>query len=72
MSSRIFDRIARALGLALALACGAHAAEVRTYDVPRGARPHDVAPDPKPGGPVWYTAQGQGALGRLDPATGNV
>ena len=52
MSSRIFERIARALGLALALACGAHAAEVRTYDVPRGARPHDVAPDPKPGGPV--------------------
>ena len=48
------------------------AAEVRTYDVPRGARPHDVAPDPKPDGPVWYTAQGQGALGRLDPASGKV
>ena len=48
------------------------AAEVSYYDVPRGARPHDVAPDPKPGGPVWYTAQGQGALGRLDPATGKV
>lgn len=72
MSSRIFERIVRALGLALALACGAHAAEVRTYDVPRGARPHDVAPDPKPGGPVWYTAQGQGALGRLDVASGKV
>jgi virginiamycin B lyase len=49
-----------------------HAAEVKYYDVPRGARPHDVAPDPKPNGPVWYTAQGQGALGRLDPATGKV
>jgi len=49
-----------------------HAAEVKYFDVPRGARPHDVAPDPKPGGPVWYTAQGQGALGRLDPATGKV
>jgi virginiamycin B lyase len=48
------------------------AAEVKYYDVPRGARPHDVAPDPKPGGPVWYTAQGQGALGRLDPASGKV
>ena len=23
----------------------------------------------QPGGPVWYTAQRQGALGRLDPAT---
>ena len=58
--------------LGLALAAVAQAAEVRTYDVPRGARPHDVAPDPRPGGPVWYTAQGQGALGRLDPATGKV
>ncbi len=56
----------------LALAACAHAAEVRYYDVPRGARPHDVAPDPKAGGPVWYTAQGQGALGRLDPASGKV
>jgi len=46
------------------------AAEVGYYDVPKGARPHDVAPDPRPGGPVWYTAQGQGALGRLDPASG--
>lgn len=56
----------------LALAIGAHAAEVRYYELPRGARPHDVAPDPRPGGPVWYTAQGQGALGRLDPASGQV
>lgn len=36
--------------------------------MPRGARPHDVAPAPDGG--VWYTAQGAGALGRLDPATG--
>jgi virginiamycin B lyase len=56
----------------LAIAAGAYAAEVRYYDLPRGARPHDVAPDPKPGGPVWYTAQGQGALGRLEPARGKV
>ena len=59
------------LGFAVA-APWVHSAKVRTYDVPRGARPHDVAPDPKPGGPVWYTAQGQGALGRLDPASGKV
>lgn len=58
--------------LGLAFATAVHAAEVRYYDVPRGARPHDVAPDPRPGGPVWYTAQGQGALGRLDPASGKV
>jgi virginiamycin B lyase len=36
--------------------------------VPRGARPHDVAPA-RDGG-VWYTAQGTGHLGWLDPATG--
>jgi virginiamycin B lyase len=42
--------------------------DVRYYDVPKGAHPHDVAPAPDGG--VWYTAQRQGALGRLDPATG--
>lgn len=47
-----------------------HAAEVRFYAVPDGAHPHDVAPAPD--GSVWYTAQGQGALGRLDPDTGDV
>jgi virginiamycin B lyase len=41
---------------------------VRYYDVPKGGHPHDVAPAPDCS--VWYTAQGQGALGRLDPATG--
>lgn len=61
------------LSFALMLACGsAHTAEVKYYDVPKGAHPHDVAPDPKPEGPVWYTAQHQGALGRLDPRTGKV
>ena len=38
------------------------------YSVPRGAHPHDVAPAPD--GSVWYTAQHQAALGRLDPTTG--
>src|SRR5262249_29123266 len=33
---------------------------------------HDVAPSPEPDGPVWYTAQRAGALGRLDPKTGEV
>ncbi len=42
---------------------------VDRFPVPDGAHPHDVAPQPG-GGPVWYTAQYQGALGRLDPATG--
>ncbi len=38
------------------------------YDVPRGSRPHDVAPAPD--GRVWYTAQGSGELGVLNPESG--
>ena len=41
---------------------------VTSFAVPAGAHPHDVAPAPD--GAVWYTAQHQEALGRLDPATG--
>jgi len=44
------------------------AADVRVYDLPAGSQPHDVTPAPD--GAVWYTAQRQGALGILDPATG--
>jgi virginiamycin B lyase len=44
----------------------------QVYDVPRGARVHDVAADPAANGPVWYTAQRQGALGRLDPVNGTI
>jgi len=46
------------------------AAEVRYYPVPKGSRPHDVAPAPD--GTVWYTSQPRGELGRLDPKTGKV
>jgi virginiamycin B lyase len=49
------------------LAC---AAEVRYYPVPKGSRPHDVAPAPD--GTVWYTSQPRGELGRLDPKTGKI
>jgi virginiamycin B lyase len=41
---------------------------VSYFPVPAGSGPHDVAPAAD--GTVWYTAQRQGALGRLDPATG--
>jgi virginiamycin B lyase len=41
---------------------------LQEYSVEAGSHPHDVAPAPD--GTVWYTAQHQGALGRLDPATG--
>lgn len=61
-----------ALGLVLALTsnAAAEAYEKQVFELPEGARPHDVAP--APGGKVWYTAQHQGALGILDPATGEV
>ena len=41
---------------------------IQEYPLPPGSRPHDVAPAPD--GSVWYTAQGSGELGRLDPETG--
>lgn len=43
---------------------------VATYPVPAGSRPHDVAPAADGG--IWYTAQRSGALGWLDPETGDV
>jgi virginiamycin B lyase len=43
--------------------------QLEVYDVPAGSRPHDVAPAPDGG--VWYTAQGSGELGYLDPVTGD-
>ncbi len=59
-------------GIAILMFGGTAAAqpELQVFDVPDGARPHDVAPAPD--GRVWYTAQHQGALGILDPATGAV
>ena len=45
------------------------AATLQAYPVPRGSRPHDVAPA-RDGG-VWYTAQAWGQLGHLDPRTGH-
>jgi len=41
---------------------------IQEYAVPPGTHPHDVAPAPD--GTIWYTAQHVGALGNLDPATG--
>lgn len=44
--------------------------EMVSYDVPAGSRPHDVAPAADGG--VWYSGQGNGTLGWLDPDTGEV
>lgn len=43
--------------------------EIEEFAIPDGSRPHDVAPAPD--GTVWYTAQGSGELGRLDPSDGS-
>ncbi len=59
-----------AFAAAFALAAFAASAEPRYFDISHGAGPHDVAADPVPGGPVYYTAQRSGKLGILDPATG--
>ena len=41
---------------------------LQAFPVPAGSRPHDVAPALDGG--VWYTAQGSGELGWLNPETG--
>lgn len=46
----------------------ASAPTIQEYPVPAGSHPHDVAPAAD--GTVWYTAQRAGALGRLDPRSG--
>jgi virginiamycin B lyase len=58
--------------LAAGTASGAPSGEgqlrLREYPVPGGTQPHDVAPA-RDGG-VWFTAQGSGQLGWLDPKSG--
>jgi virginiamycin B lyase len=41
---------------------------LKEFPVPSGSHPHDVAPATK-SGIVWYTAQGSGKLGLLNPDT---
>jgi virginiamycin B lyase len=43
---------------------------LRSFRVPQGSHPHDVAPAGD--GSVWYTAQAIGKLGLLDPRSGDV
>jgi virginiamycin B lyase len=60
--------VASIAGAAAGATSATPALSVREYPVPAGSRPHDVAPA-RDGG-VWYTAQGSGELGWLDPKTG--
>ena len=45
---------------------------IQEYPIPPGHRVHDVWADAAPGGPVWFSAQGSGRLGILDPKSGKV
>jgi virginiamycin B lyase len=67
---RLVGRIAPDEWSALREPAAARALRVTEYEVPAGSHPHDVAPAPD--GTVWYTAQAEGKLGRLDPATAKV
>jgi virginiamycin B lyase len=60
--------VAAIAGTAAGATSSTAALSVREYPVPAGSRPHDVAPALDGG--VWYTAQGSGELGWLDPKTG--
>jgi virginiamycin B lyase len=64
---RVFAAVLLAASL---LAPQAMAERAQYFEVPKGDRPHDVAPAPD--GTVWYTGQRAGVLGRLDPKTGGV
>ncbi len=45
---------------------------VREFALPGGHGAHDVWADASPDGPVWFSAQGSGHLGILDPKSGKV
>src|SRR5258706_7305897 len=45
---------------------------VQEYPIPKSLRAHDIWADPAPGGPVYFSAQGSGHLGILDPGSGKV
>src|SRR2546426_8232502 len=42
----------------------------KEWEMPPGARPHGLLVDR--GGQVWYTGNGNGTIGHLDPGTGKV
>ena len=55
----------------LPLLCEAEVS-VQEYPLPKGLGVHDVWADAAPGGPVYFSAQGSGHLGILDPKSGKV
>jgi virginiamycin B lyase len=60
-------RVLVALALATAASAAGAQVSVQEYPLPPRVGAHDVWADPAPGGPVWFSAQRSGELGRLDP-----
>lgn len=60
------------LAVVLAPLLAAAQVTVQEYRIPGGHRVHDVWADAAPDGPVWFSAQGSGHLGILDPKSGKV
>jgi virginiamycin B lyase len=56
----------------LAATTAAAQVTVQEYPLPPRVGAHDVWADAAPDGPVWFSAQRSGHLGRLDPKTGKV
>ena len=60
------------LAIAFNAAAAAGPVTIREYPLPARVGIHDLWADPAPDGPVWFSAQRSGQLGRLDPKTGKV
>lgn len=67
---RFFSILLASLALGCASTASAQSPDTQIFQLPEGARVHDVAPAPD--GTIWYTAQRQGALGILDPKSGKI
>ncbi|HKQ28816.1 MAG TPA: lyase [Burkholderiales bacterium] len=65
-------RLALLLFLTILPAIAGAQVTVQEYPIPRGHGIHDVWADAAPNGPVWFSAQGSGNLGILDPASGKL
>jgi virginiamycin B lyase len=63
-------RIPLAAAMLALASSAAQPAEMKFYQLPPNAYPHDVAPAPD--GSVWISGQAQGFAGRFDPATGEL
>ncbi len=63
------DDVSRASASPQATSRAPNELSIEEFAVPGGSRPHDVAPATDGG--VWYTAQGSGELGYLDPSDGS-